>query len=107
MNKVLLAGIAIVAGVGLIGNIKMANANDQNVKIITENQVNFVKKIDSEMGTNLSSLVNEPLAYTILDTAYFACGNKGLQEKVISALGGTPGDVIYASNAFENIYCNR
>lgn len=71
------------------------------------NQVEFLKLVDSEAGTNLSSLKDNPTVITLVQASARACGNTELQKKVISALGGSELDGNYASSKFQTVFCNN
>ena len=71
------------------------------------NQVEFLKLVDSESGTNLSSLKNNPTVINLVQASARMCGNVELQKKVISALGGTVADENYASNKFQSVFCQN
>ncbi len=71
------------------------------------NQVEFLKLVDKEAGTNLSSLKNDPTIIMLVQASARACDNVNLQKKVISSLGGTEMDASYASNKFQTLFCNN
>jgi len=71
------------------------------------NQVEFLKLVDNEAGTNLSSLKDDTTVITLVQASARACGNVELQKKVISALGGNDADKNYASNKFQTLFCNN
>jgi len=71
------------------------------------NQVEFLNLVDSEAGTNLSTLKNDPTVVTLIQASARACGNIDLQKQVISALGGNEADANYASNKFQTVFCNN
>jgi len=71
------------------------------------NQVEFLKLVDNEAGTNLSSLKDDSTVITLVQASARACGNVELQKKVISALGGNEADKNYASNKFQTLFCNN
>jgi len=71
------------------------------------NQVEFLKLVDNEAGTNLSSLKDDSTVITLVQASARACGNVELQKKVISALGGNDADKNYASNKFQTLFCNN
>jgi hypothetical protein len=71
------------------------------------NQVEFLKLVDSEAGTNLSSLKNNPTVIALIQASARTCGNVELQKQVISALGGTVSDGNYASNKFQSVFCQN
>lgn len=71
------------------------------------NQVEFLKLVDNEAGTNLSSLKDNPTVINLIQASSRACGNVNLQKQVISALGGTEADENYASSKFQTLFCNN
>jgi len=71
------------------------------------NQVAFLKTIDNEAGTNISSLKEDPTAIMLVQASARVCGNTELQKKTIRALGGTQADANYASNKFQTLFCNN
>ena len=75
---------------------------------LSSGQVEFIRQFDSATGRNISGLaISTPGAIPIIKSASAACGNVELQKKTILALGGNLSDAYYASNKFENLFCNN
>lgn len=109
MSKTIVASIIAASVTAIVIGVSNANANsnEQNVQVVTQQQKDFIKNIDNQMGTNLYSMIDMPIAYAAMDMAYFACGDTDVQKKFIKAIGGTESDAQYASNQFETKYCVR
>jgi len=105
-TPIIIFGLLAVLSVPVIASTQNESSIVHSASLLP-NQVEFLKLVDSEAGTNLSSLKNNPTVITIVQASARTCGNVELQKKVISALGGTVADENYASNKFQSIFCQN
>jgi hypothetical protein len=102
-TALVIAGIAAALTLPAIASTQLST---NKTTTLLPNQVEFLKLVDIETGTNLSSLKNDPTTVLLVQAAGQACGNTELQRKAIIALGGTSADATYASQKFETVFCN-
>ena len=105
-TPIILGGLLAALAVPVIASTQNESPVIHSAALLP-NQVEFLKLVDKESGTNLSSLKNDSTAIMLVQASARACNNIGLQKQVISALGGNESDANYASSKFQSVFCKN
>ena len=72
---------------------------------LSHNQRDFIQEVDDALGTELLDFAQTPAARPFVQVAYLVCGQKELQEQILTSLGASQTEMKYAMERFEGGFC--
>ena len=72
---------------------------------LSHNQRDFIQEVDDALGTELLDFAQTPAAKPFVQVAFLGCGEKELQEQILTSLGANQSEMKYAMDRFQDGFC--